>query len=114
MRTERLYLSDILQAANTLEGFLEGRNQRQFQEDTLVFSAVSYQLMIIGEAAAHITDALRQRYPEVPWRQITGFRNIIVHAYFATDMGIVWTTATEDIPAPVSYTHLDVYKRQAL
>lgn len=58
-----------------------------------------HRLIVIGEAAAHISPETRAAYPEIPWRRIVAFRNFAVHTYFAVDWSIVWITATEDTPA---------------
>jgi uncharacterized protein with HEPN domain len=56
-------------------------------------------LEIIGEAARHIPETVRRRYPEVPWKRVVGLRNIVVHEYFAVDLEIVWTIIRENLPA---------------
>ena len=58
-----------------------------------------HHLMIIGEAVRTIDPATRQRYPSVPWRQIAGMRNILVHDYFRINQAIVWETVETHIPA---------------
>jgi uncharacterized protein with HEPN domain len=64
----------------------------------LLRSAVLYQLVVIGEAAARLSAELRARYSSVPWQVVVGFRNVAVHAYFSIDWSIVWTTAASDVP----------------
>jgi uncharacterized protein with HEPN domain len=97
MRLEELYLQDIVESVNAIERFLKNVREEDFLSNELVQSAVSYKLTIIGEAAAHISDKLKNRYPQVEWKEIIGFRNFAVHVYFAVNWKIVWTTATEDI-----------------
>lgn len=53
---------------------------------------------MIGEAAAHVTDELRSRYPDVPWKDIVGMRNRLIHNYFEVDLSLLWTTVTDDLP----------------
>ncbi len=79
-------------------GFIHGVDAERFLNDDLVRSAVLHKLAVIGEAAARVSMALRARFPETPWGDIVGFRNIVVHAYFAVDWRIVWQTATADAP----------------
>jgi uncharacterized protein with HEPN domain len=57
---------------------------------------------VIGEAASRVSDDARQTAPEVPWRQIAGMRNRLIHGFFDVDVEIVWRTATEDVPTLVS------------
>lgn len=57
-----------------------------------------HELTVVGEAAARISTETRAAHPSVPWADVIGFRNIAIHAYFAVDWGIVWATATRDLP----------------
>jgi len=99
MRPERLYLLDILEAAEAIARFLSGVTPEQFMNDELRQSAVLQKLIVIGEAAARLPKDFTEKHPEVEWRDIVGFRNIAVHEYFAVDWRIVWVTATQDVPA---------------
>ena len=98
MRHERLYLNDISEAAEHIAAFIAGVDFAEFLQSELLRSAVVQKLMVIGEAAAHVSEVLASRYPEVPWPQIIGFRNILVHAYFGIDWEIVWLAATNRCP----------------
>ncbi len=80
MRRERLYLGDILEAADAIAQFVAGLTERSFLESDLVRSAVVQKLTIIGEAAAKLPVELKQRHAEVPWADVIAFRNILVHA----------------------------------
>ena len=99
MRREELYLQDIIEAAAAIERFLENISKDAFLINDLVQSAILQKLMIIGEAASHISNELKNRHPQTPWKQIVGFRNIAVHAYFSVKWEIVWTAATINAPA---------------
>jgi len=98
MRSETLYLGDIVEAADAVKRFLKGIEQSDFLKDELRQSAVLQKLMIIGEASSHITDELRAKYPDVKWRNAIGLRNFAAHAYFVLNWEIIWVTATEDVP----------------
>lgn len=100
MRTDRLHLNDIVEAAEAISRFITViDNASALQSDDMRQSAVLQKLIVIGEAASHASLELRTEYPEVPWRQIIAFRNFAVHAYFGVDWQIVWVTATSDVPA---------------
>ena len=98
MRRERLYLLDILEAADAIQKFLDGVEAAGFLQDDLLRSAVLQKLSIIGEAASHLPKSLCERHPEIDWRGIVGFRNIAIHSYFAIEWPIVWVAATEEAP----------------
>jgi uncharacterized protein with HEPN domain len=90
---------DIIEAAEAIARFVADLDQDRFVGDDLVRSAVLHKLQVIGEAAAHVSDETRAASSHVPWREVVGFRNFTVHAYFAVDWASVWTTATLDAPA---------------
>lgn len=98
MRREELYLADIVEAADAVADFVAGLDRNQFLASDLVRSAVLQKLTIIGEAAARLSAELRKRETRVEWRDIVGFRNIAVHAYFNVEWEIVWSIATEAVP----------------
>ena len=99
MRSEPEYLFDILDAVDSIRQFVTGKSEQDFIADDLVRSAVLQKLMIIGEAVAKLSDGLKDKYPEVPWVQIKGFRNVVIHTYFRVSWQIVWNAAVVDAPA---------------
>lgn len=98
MRREDLYLSDIVDAADSIASFLSGRTRDEFVGSDLLRSAVLQKLLVIGEAATRLPDTFRTAHPTVEWRRIAAFRNVAVHAYFSVDWSIVWTIAVDAVP----------------
>ncbi len=98
MRRERLFLADIVDAADAVAAFLLNVDQATFLASDLVRSAVLHKLVVVGEAAARVEPATRALAPEIRWRSIVGFRNLVIHAYFDVDWTIVWETAQVDLP----------------
>jgi uncharacterized protein with HEPN domain len=98
MRREYLYLRDILDACDMVQIFLEGMDTATFPTSELHKAAILQKLTVIGEAAAHLSEAFRDTHPQIEWRDIVAFRNIAVHAYFTVQWDIVWATATDDVP----------------
>jgi len=101
MKRKRIYtdyLHDIAHYAARAEQFVAGLEFEQFLADEEKSLAVLHALQIIGEAASHLPDSLKQRYPQVPWADIVGMRNLIVHGYYLMDLEIVWKTIHEDLP----------------
>lgn len=82
MREARLYFQDILQACDYILEFTARQSFDEFRSDAKTRSAVERQFEIIGEASRQLPGEYRDRYAQIPWRQISGMRNIIAHAYF--------------------------------
>jgi uncharacterized protein with HEPN domain len=97
-------LIDIIEAADAIDTFLEGpKTFEEFVNSELLHSGVLYKLVIIGEASAHLSDELKQKYQNVDWVRIKDFRNYIVHEYWGTALPRVWDSATVDNPSLRSY-----------
>jgi uncharacterized protein with HEPN domain len=98
MRRDDAYLLDILIAARKALKFVEGIDQNEFRDNELVQNAVMRPLEIIGEAAAKISMEFRKAHSEIPWREMAGLRNRLVHEYFRIDFDAVWDTIQKDLP----------------
>ncbi len=99
MRPETLYLTDIVEAADAIDRFLDQVARERFLESELLQSAVLQKFIMIGEAAAHLPTDLRSQHPEILWSSVIGLRNIAIHEYFSINWEIIWVTATQDVPA---------------
>ncbi|MGK7959385.1 HepT-like ribonuclease domain-containing protein [Crocosphaera sp.] len=89
-RELRLYLQDICDCIDKIKSYTEGINYQELVQDPKTLDAVIHNLLIIGEATKQIPDSLRQKYPKVPWRQVAGLRDVIVHTYFKVNTRIIW------------------------
>jgi uncharacterized protein with HEPN domain len=98
MRDFRDRLQDILDAIAQIE-IEQAKGKIAFQGSPLIQVWMVHHLMIIGEAVRAIDPAIRQRHPSIPWRQIAGMRNILVHDYFRINEEIVWETVENHVPA---------------
>jgi uncharacterized protein with HEPN domain len=97
-RTYVDYLQDILEAATHAAEFIAGIDLDTFSQDTEKVYAVTRALEIIGEAARQIPPAAQAAYPDLPWQEMIGMRNIVIHEYFGVDAEVLWRTVREDLP----------------
>lgn len=93
-----LYLEHVLQAITLIERFTAG-GRDVFFGDEMVQSAVIRQLEIVGEAVRRLSDELRTHEPAVPWRDIAGTRDKLIHGYFIVKLDIVWNVVVQDLPS---------------
>lgn len=98
MQRDDAYLLDILIAARKALQFLEGMTWQAFAESELHQSAVMRPLEIIGEAARRVSQETRDAHPEIPWEQMIGMRNRLIHEYFRVNLTTVWETVQNDLP----------------
>lgn len=95
------YLNDILEASKLVVSFIQDVDEETFSEDIMRQSAVVRQIEIIGEATKRLSPEFRDAHSEIPWRQMAGMRDILIHAYNHVDVDEVWHTATDSIPTLV-------------
>jgi len=82
MRNYKLYIKNILEAMNAIERFVEGLNFEAFKINDEKSSAVIRKFEIIGEAAKNVPEEIKQKYSEIPWKEMAGFRDRLIHFYF--------------------------------
>lgn len=95
---DSLYLRHILDAIKRIESYLEGVTETDFLNNPLVQDGVIRQIEIIGEAAKQVSTPIKEKYSQVPWQDIGGMRDKLIHAYFGVDINTVWLTGQKDIP----------------
>ena len=98
-RDDSVYLRHILDAISRIEEYLHGVDEETFYQHYLVQDGVIRQLEIIGEASKRLSREVRASCPNVPWQDIAGLRDKLIHDYFGVDLEAVWLTARDDIPA---------------
>lgn len=95
---DRARLAHILEAARKTVSFSTGRTRQDLDSDEMYALAMVRLLEIIGEAATSISPAFKAANPQIPWRQISGTRNRLIHGYFNVDHDIVWQIISGDLP----------------
>ncbi len=99
------YIDDMLDAIYKIQTFLSDFDFENFSQDNKTQFAVIRALEIVGEASKKIPDHIKVLYPDVPWREIAGMRDKLIHDYFGVDIDVVWKTAIEDIPSVLISLH---------
>jgi len=94
-------LKHMLDAGNEIIEFSEGKTRSDLDEDRKLSLSLVHLLEILGEAASEISEEFKRDHPEIPWKQVIGMRNRLIHGYFDIDLDIVWRTVIEDIPSLV-------------
>ncbi len=97
MRRELAYLDDIIECIERVEKYLTGVDEPAFQTSQLLQDAVVRNLEIIGEAVKNLPEEVRQKQPQIDWRDITRMRDKLIHHYFRLNLQVVWATATQDM-----------------
>lgn len=98
MQRDEAYILDMLLSARDAQSVVEQLTREQFQSSRIHQLAALKALETIGEAASRISDMFRSEHPEIPWREIIGMRNRLIHAYFEVDLDKVWETVQDDLP----------------
>lgn len=98
-RDPYLRLQDIIEACERLEAYIENSDFTAFDQDLKTQDAVIRVFEIIGEAVKSLPEEWTEKEPQIPWRQIAGFRDVLAHAYFAVNSSVVWTAAVEKAPS---------------
>lgn len=96
MKRDKLYISHILKAIEDIEAYTDGMDFENFSKDKLVQDGVMRKLEIIGEASKRLSSNVKDLAKDIPWKEICGMRDKLIHDYFGVSLMAVWKTATED------------------
>lgn len=94
----RVYLDDIVESIDCIEEYTKDMDQADFFDAKETQDAVMRRLGIIGEATKNISDEFKAQYPAIPWREMSGMRDVLIHEYSGVKLGRVWSTIEKDIP----------------
>ena len=98
MRRDAATVLDIVLACRRIERYTQPHTRASFFADPIVQDAVLYKLTVIGEAVRRLSPQFCERHEDVPWRQIAGLRNRVIHEYDDIDVGTVWRVVRDEVP----------------
>lgn len=96
--SDRIRLHHMLEAAREAQRFVSGKARSDLDTDRMPALSLVKEIEIIGEAAGKVSAHCRAQFPEIPWQDIVGTRNRLIHAYFSVDPQVGWMTVTQDLP----------------
>ena len=95
---DRIRIQHMMDAARQAIGFTESKTRTSLDTDPMLARALMHAILEIGEAASRTSEVGRSRAPNVPWAQIVGTRNVLIHVYWGVDFDRLWKTVTEELP----------------
>ncbi len=98
MRDDLVFLEDILECIIKINEYIEEVSEQDFEINIEKQDAVIRRLEIIGEAVKHISKNVRNKNTDIPWREMAGMRDVVVHQYFGISIGLIWKVCSVDIP----------------
>ena len=98
MKDDSIYIDHIIKSIDRILDYISGKDRESFEVDLVRQDAVVRQLEIIGEATKRVSTEFRSKHPDIPWSDMAGMRDVLIHDSIDVDFGVVWKTAAEDIP----------------
>ena len=96
-RNRRVRIEDMVEAVERIQRYTAGMTFETFSEDQRTIDAVIRNVEVLGEAARHVDDDVAVQAPDVPWADVRGMRNVVMHEYFGVDLTTVWKTVADDL-----------------
>jgi uncharacterized protein with HEPN domain len=93
----KIFLEHILQCIEHIEDYTEGITKKQFLKSVQLQDSIIRRIEIMGEAVKNIPRHVKDRYPDIAWKEIAGMRDILIHEYFGVDLGLTWKVATKNV-----------------
>ncbi len=112
LRADAIRLQHMLDAAREAVSFVGATSRQDLYADRMRWLAVVRDVEIVGEAAAKVTEETKARYTSIPWNDIIGMRNRLIHGYFDIDIEVVWSTVTRDLPPLIDALELALRSAQ--
>jgi uncharacterized protein with HEPN domain len=97
-KDDSVYLKHILDAISRIKEYTQDIKYENFIDNYLIQDGVIRQIEIIGEATKRLSKEIKEKHPEIPWKDMAGMRDKLIHDYLGVDIDAVWDTVEEDIP----------------
>lgn len=97
-RNWKFRVEDIVDSLELIFEYVRDVDSDSWEDNRKTIDAVIRNIEIIGEAATHIPEDIREQHPDIPWHQMIGMRNILIHEYFGVDIDVLWQTIQDDLP----------------
>ena len=97
-KDDLVYIDHILICIRKIKKYIKGQTKLGFSKNELIQDAVIRNFEIIGEASKNISNELKKTYPDIPWKEVAGMRDKLIHHYMGVDIDVVWATIKQDIP----------------
>ena len=98
MKDDIVYIEHILESISKIQEYSHGFTKEQFAKNDMAVDAVIRNIEIIGEASKKVSGNLKQVYFEIPWKEMAGMRDKLIHDYMGVDTEVIWQTIIEDLP----------------
>ncbi len=102
MSRDSIRLRHMLDAAKEALSFVSGKSRTDLENNRMLVLALVKDIEIIGEAASRVSEEFKASYPQIPWQEIIGMRNRLIHVYFDVDLDVLWSTVTKNLPQLVA------------
>ncbi len=99
LNKDEVRLKHMLESTKAVLSFAKGKSRHDLDTDRLLLSGIVRELEILGEAAGRISQETQEKFPELPWKQLIGMRNRLIHAYFDIDHDVIWRTVEAYLPS---------------
>lgn len=98
MSKDKVRLQHMLDASREAMSFARGKSREGMESNRMLVLSLIKEIEIIGEAANRVSEEFKANHPQVPWQEIIGMRNHLIHVYFDVDLDVLWITVTKNLP----------------